>query len=139
MEKISFNFEFDMLSELIKMKNGINGQIKHELMSWLRLIEFYRQENALLKYRLSELVDNNDENNFLQVAEHFQNEFLLKDEALKRLIKSLQEYSDMVENAEAISARLLSSHNLLRKEIRQFEKKYSGLSTDFNQKMLQNI
>ena len=133
-----FNFEFDTFSEMIKMDKEINGQIKHELMSWLRLVEFYRQENALLKYRLSELVDNSDDNNFLQLAEYFQNEFLLKDESLKRLIKNIQEYSDLVENVEARSSHLLTSHNILRKEILQFEKKYSSLSTDFNEKMLEN-
>ena len=51
---------------MIKMNKPLNGQIKHELMSWLRLTEFLRQENALLKYRLSELVDNSEDDNFLQ-------------------------------------------------------------------------
>lgn len=124
-------------SEIIKMDEAINSQIKHELMSWLRLIEFYRQENALLKYRLSELVDNSNDRNFLQIAEYFQNEFLLKDDALKRMIKDLHEYSDIVENQEEVYPHLLSTHNNLRKEILQFKEKYSRLSTEFNEKMLQ--
>ncbi|MEO6893924.1 MAG: hypothetical protein ABI136_02755 [Ginsengibacter sp.] len=118
------------------MDNVKNSQIKHELKSWLRLIEFFRQENALLKYRLSELVDNSDDQNFLQIAEYFQNEFLLKDDALKRMIKDLQEYSDVVENQEEAYPRLLSIHNNLRKEILQFEKKYHCLSKEFNEKMM---
>ncbi len=121
------------------MDKAKNSQIKHELMSWLRLIEFFRQENALLKYRLSELVDYSDNSGFLQIAEYFQNEFLLKDEALKRLIINLQNYSELIENHEALSPGFLTTHNNLRKEILHFGKKYSDLSTNFNEKMLQNL
>ena len=127
-----------MFSEKINMDKAINGQIKHELMSWQRRIEFYRQETALLKYRLSELVDNSDDGNFLQIAEYFQNEFLSKDEALKKLIKDLQDYSDSIKNKETVSPNALSTHNIIRNDIHQFEEKYSRLSTDFNERMLKN-
>ncbi|MEO5909023.1 MAG: hypothetical protein ABIR50_11640, partial [Ginsengibacter sp.] len=70
-----------------------NNQIEQEHESWQRTIEFLRQENALLKYRLSEMVDNNEENNFLQIAEYFQNELLIKDDMLKILIDELQTYT----------------------------------------------
>ena len=133
-----YNFEKDMLPEIVKMDKVINGQIKHELSSWLRLIEFFRQENALLKYRLSELVDNNDDRNFLQIAEYFQNEFLLKDERLKRLIKELQDYAELIENGKSELSNHLSAHIRLRKCIHEFQKKYSSLSSEFNEKMLQN-
>ena len=139
MARVISNFDNDILAEIIKMDKAKNSQIKHELMSWLRLIEFFRQENALLKYRLSELVDSSDDNNFLQTAEYFQNEFLLKDESLKRLIINLQDYSDLIENCEVLSPHFLNTHNNLRKEIIHFEKKYSNLSTDFNEKMLQSF
>lgn len=124
---------------MIKMDKAINGQIKHELSSWLRLIEFFRQENALLKYRLSELVDDNDDRNFLQIAEYFQNEFLLKDEGLKKLIKDLQDYSELIENGKKESLNHLPAHIGLRKCIHEFEEKYSKLSVEFNEKMLENV
>lgn len=120
------------------MDNAINNQIKHEHMSWLRLIEFFRQENALLKYRLSEMVDNSEDSLFLQTAEYFQNELLLKDEALKKLIKELQEYSDIIQNKIAVSPQLINNHNKLRSDILEFEEKYATLSKEFNEKMLQN-
>jgi len=123
---------------MIKANKPLNGQIQHELTSWLRLIEFLRQENALLKYRLSELVDNSDDPNFLQIAEYFQNEFLIKDEALKKLIKDLRDYSDIIQKQEQVLTHPLITHNKLRKEISQFQEKYSSLSTEFNKKMLQN-
>jgi hypothetical protein len=127
-----------MDSEILKMDIVKNNQIKHEHMSWLRLIEFFRQENALLKYRLSEMVDNNDDSQFLQTAEYFQNEFLLKDEALKKLIKELQDYSDIIQNKPDLSKQLINAHNNLRNDILQFEEKYTLLSKEFNEKMLQS-
>ncbi len=127
-----------MVSETLKMDIAKNNQIKHEHMSWLRLIEFFRQETALLKYRLSEMVDNSEDHEFLQTAEYFQNELLLKDEALKKLIKELQDYSDIIQNKPAISAQLITTHNRLRDDILRFEEKYTSLSKEFNEKMLQS-
>ena len=127
-----------MDSEILKMDIAKNNQIKHEHMSWLRLIEFFRQENALLKYRLSEMVDNSEDSQFLQTAEYFQNEFLLKDEALKKLIKELQDYSDIIQNKPDLSKQLINAHNNLRNDILQFEEKYTLLSKEFNEKMLQS-
>jgi len=126
------------VSETLKMDIAKNNQIKHEHMSWLRLIEFFRQETALLKYRLSEMVDNSEDHEFLQTAEYFQNELLLKDEALKKLIKELQDYSDIIQNKPAVSAQLITTHNRLRDDILQFEEKYTSLSKEFNEKMLQS-
>lgn len=127
-----------MVSETLKMDIAKKNQIKHEHMSWLRLIEFFRQETALLKYRLSEMVDNSEDHEFLQTAEYFQNELLLKDEALKKLIKELQDYSDIIQNKPAISAQLITTHNRLRDDILRFEEKYTSLSKEFNEKMLQS-
>lgn len=107
-------------------------------MSWLRLVEFFRQENALLKYRLSEMVDNSDDGRFLQTAEYFQNELLLKDESLKKLIKELQDYSDIIQNKPALSPQLINTHNKLRNDILQFGENYQSLSRDFNETMLQS-
>jgi hypothetical protein len=126
-----------IMVDKLKMDNAINNQIKHEHMSWLRLIEFFRQENALLKYRLSELVDSSEDSHFLQTAEYFQNEFLLKDEALKMLIKQLQEYSDLIQNKIKVSPQLILTHNKIRNDILLFGKNYASLSKEFNEKMME--
>ncbi|MEO6905668.1 MAG: hypothetical protein ABI148_04860, partial [Ginsengibacter sp.] len=101
-----------------------------------RTIEFLRQENALLKYRLSEMVDNNEENNFLQIAEYFQNELLLKDDMLKILIDELQTYTELIKRNDTSSAKIILMHNKLRKEILVFQKEYLVFSKEFNEKML---
>lgn len=123
------------------MKSLKKTQFEHEYNAWARKLEFFAQENALLKYRLSEMVDNSEGNNFLQMAEYFQNELLLKDEMLKKLIKDLQEFYDLLrrfKSGQKLSEKITVNHNILRKDILQFEKKFLNLSDEFNKKMLEN-
>ena len=123
------------------MKSLKKTQFEHEYNAWTRKLEFFAQENALLKYRLSEMVDNNEGNNFLLMAEYFQNELLLKDEMLEKLIKELQEFSGLLgrfRSEQKLSEKITTYHNKLRKGILQFEKKFLNLSNDFNEKMLEN-
>lgn len=113
---------------------------EHE--AWKRSLEFYKQENALLKYRLSEMVDKSEGDHFLQTAEFFHNEFLLKDEWLHRLsqrLQSMQEeiYSDPVKAYP--NTYEMDLQNELRQQIWQFERDFIHLSNDFNQKMLKAI
>ena len=119
----------------------MNNQFEHEYYAWTRKIEFFSQENALLKYRLSEMVDNTEGNNFLQTAEYFQNELLLKDEMLKKIIKGLQEFSVLLlqfKNERIPSLKMAAQHDRLRKNILQFEKMFLSLSNEFNEKMVEN-
>ena len=115
-----------------------NDQKKYEYTSWQRMFEFFRQENALLKYRLSDLVDHNEQSHFLSLAEYFQNELLLKDEALNRLIKSVSELNTELNNItdKDIPDELICRQEKLRNDILQFEKKFLDLSSEFNEKML---
>jgi len=117
------------------MKIVKQNQFEHEHTAWLRSLEFFKQENALLKYRLSEMVDNNEDDLFLQMAEHFQNELLLKDELLNTLLKDLHG----LQNSEKLSDKMISRQNKLRNEILEFEKSFLHLSNEFNKKLLQSI
>ena len=124
---------------MIKPRKEISEQLKHELMSRLRLIEFYRQENALLKYRLSELVDSSEDKKFLQRAERFQNEFLLEDDTLKTLLRNVRQYLDWLEDENEKAPDILNNHHVLRDEILRFEKNFIRVSAAFNQTMLQAL
>ena len=119
-----------------------NNQFDQELSSWKIKLEHLKQENVLLKYRLSEIVDNNEDNNFLQMAEYFQNELLIKDDKLKRLFNTLDEFSDLVrglKNTNEFPDRIITDYNKLKKNIFQFEKKFMNLRHEFNEKMIENI
>ena len=119
-----------------------NDQIKHEYNLWQRSLEFFRQENTLLKFRLSEIVDINEQNHFLLIAEYFQNELLLKDEALNRLMKNLSEFDaqlNKVTGTKKIPESLIYQQEKLRSDILKFERDFLSLSNEFNKKMLQHI
>src|SRR5690348_18164116 len=57
-----------------------HDQFEHENLMWERTIEFFKQENAVLKTRLSIAIDGLNNNKFFKYAEYFQNQFLLRSE-----------------------------------------------------------
>ena len=121
------------------MTRPVRNQLEHEYNSWKRKLEFFKQENALLKYRLSEMVDSYEGTSFLQMAEYFQNELLLKDEGLNKLTTSLHEFvndGEEVRNQERYEEELIAKQNELRKKFLKFEKTFLSLSNEFNEKML---
>lgn len=112
--------------------------IDNDYQQWEQKLERFRQESALFKYRLSDMVDSDEENLFLQKAEYFQNELLLKDEMLKNLIKEVQGYKDLRENKLYLSKKINTLHPKLQNEISKFETLFLILSNEFNEQMLQN-
>ena len=121
------------------MTRPVRNQLEHEYNSWKRKLEFFKQENALLKYRLSAMVDSYEGTSFLQMAEYFQNELLLKDEGLNKLTTSLQEFVNDGEeerDQERYEEELIAKQNELRKKFLKFEKTFLSLSNEFNEKML---
>lgn len=121
------------------MTRPVRNQLEHEYNSWKRRLEFFKQENALLKYRLSEMVDSSEGTNFLQMAEYFQNELLLKDEGLKKLTTSLLEFANEtkeIRNQERFAEELIVKQKELRKNILEFEQSFLNLSNEFNEKLL---
>ncbi|HEV2833265.1 MAG TPA: hypothetical protein VGW31_14880 [Hanamia sp.] len=122
------------------MKTFKHNQLEAQNKAWERSLEFIKQENALLKYRLSEMVDYSDEKDFLQMAECFQNELLLKDDALDKLIKELKNFPDKIngQNANENAEKILYEHDKLRNKMAQLEEEFSQLSNEFNREMLKN-
>lgn len=121
---------------------ALQSQFKHEHKAWERSLEFFRQENTLLKYRLSEIVDHNEETRFIQLAEHFQNELLRKDEKLDHLMKELHGFSGGFIEATGENAsysKVIAAQENFRNQVLQLEKEFLLLSKDFNESMLQNI
>ncbi|HUZ59228.1 MAG TPA: hypothetical protein VMU83_10635 [Hanamia sp.] len=116
-------------------------QFWQELHSCKIKLEHFKQENVLLKYRLSEMVDNNEDHKFLQIAEYFQNELLIADDKLKKLFNKFDEFSAWLrksENKKELPGEIITEYNKLMKDIFQFENKFMNLSKEFNEKMFEN-
>ena len=118
-----------------------NNQFVHEQNSWRIKLEHFQQENVLLKYRLSEMVDDNEGNKFLQMAEYFQNELLIIDVMMEKLFNELEKFSGLLQenkNDSLVPVEVATDYNKLKKSFVHFENKFLNLSKEFNEKMLGN-
>ena len=111
-------------------------QYRYECSTWLRLLEFFKQENAFLKTRLSEVVDRNTDREFLALAEHFQNQFIIKDEFMDELRHDVNEIERGVKDTNSYikntDSKLDARQNKLRNEMEYLEKNFTQLKNDFN-------
>ena len=118
-----------------------SNQFDQEQHVWKIKLEQAKQENVLLKYRLSEMVDNSESSQFLQTAEFFQNELLIMDDKLRNLFLKLEEFSrfsQQPKNGKELPGNLMADYNKLKKDISLFERKFLDLSKEFNRKMSEN-
>ena len=112
-------------------------QFHEETMAWLRSLEFLRQENSHLKNRLAEVVDGSGDRDFLAQAEHFQNQFIIKDEYLDEMRHDVngQERSlqGQVRRRETgLDERLRQVQRRLRGQMDCLEREFTGLRNQFN-------
>ncbi len=114
-----------------------------ETLAWERLLGFYKQENALLKTRLSQVLDNNTEESFVETAEYFNNHFVFFDELMASLLQDIRQQKDMLEasaKGDHNNDKLINKYQQkLRKEIEKFEKESATLKHDFNSRLLSSF
>ena len=122
---------------MTNLKISKSEQFYHENKSWARSLDFYKMENAFLKTRLSEVVDQKMDKDFLTLAEHFQNQFIIKDEFIQELLQDinyqlrvLQE--GFIKNIMMPDNRLAKKQEKLRNEIEYLEKDFARLRNEFN-------
>jgi len=112
-------------------------QYAHEYQTWSRMLEFYKQESAFLKTRLSEVVDSGIDKNSLVLAEHFQNQFIIRDDFIMELRRDINGMGIAIkENANLASVKYDAKQNKLRNEISYLEKSFSLLKDEFNKYLL---
>lgn len=115
-------------------------QFLHENITWKRLLDFFIQENSFLKTRLSEVVDRTTDQTFIATAEHFQNEFILKDEYIHDIesdIKGQEKNLQLAFTQKRMpDGKVLKKQEKLRNEISYLEKEFSDLKNQFNKYLL---
>ena len=109
-------------------------QFHHENKTWNRMLEFFKQENILFKNRLSEVVDNSTDKEFLALAEHFQNRFIIKDEYIDELRHDINEQDKKLTESSTnfIDNKLIIRQEKLGNEMEYFEKDFNKLKNEFN-------
>jgi len=115
-------------------------QFLHENITWKRLLHFFIQENSFLKTRLSEVVDGETDKIFIENAEHFQNEFLLKDEFILGIGIDIKGQEQKLQSAFTQKIEPDTSacemQEKLRNEMTFLEKDFSDLKNQFNKYLL---
>jgi hypothetical protein len=121
---------------------GLNKteQFLHENITWKRLLDFFIQENSFLKTRLSEVVDRETDKIFIDNAEHFQNEFILKDEYIHDIGNDIKGHEKILqlafEQKREPDHKTCKMQEKLRNEMYYLEKEFSNLKNQFNKYLL---
>ena len=117
--------------------NNILEQFHHENMTWVRSLDFFKQENNFLKNRLSEVVDITSDKTFLAQAEHFQNQFIIKDEFVDELKHDVNEQEKMlmekyIKTGNGIEEPVIIRQKNIREQMEYLEKDFTNLRNEFN-------
>jgi hypothetical protein len=107
-------------------------KLKNDPDTWQKTLTDILHQNALLKYMLSEIVDENEDKDFLPTAEYFQNELLLNDEKVRILIKEVNEFEAMF--LRDCDEKYKQKYEKLEHEILDFKKNYHAFSRNFKLK-----
>lgn len=128
-----------MMFTMSKIKITAYDQFLHEVQTWDRSLDFYKQENNFLKTRLSHVLDNNSDKTFLAFAEQFNSRFLFIDEYIKDLKRDLSQQVNMLNQfmkGNITQQRPLENlQKKLRTEMVNFEKIVTAIKYDFNQQL----
>ncbi len=118
------------------MEKNKTDQVLQECTAWERLLDFFKQENSHLKTRLSEVLDNKTDKDFLALAEHFQNQFILKDEFIDEMSHDVREQEQHLlivsDKKAAIEDRLIKKQKKIRNEMEFLEKDFNRMKNEFN-------
>jgi hypothetical protein len=125
-----------MITKDLKDSSTLN-QFQFEVHAWIRLIEFLIQENTYLKNRLSEVIDQIKDRENLALAEHFQNQFIVKDDVYDHIMHDLKKQSYKWKEIKSFSSKDLHEDlNKIRKnlsdQIAFIERDHAVLTKDYN-------
>ena len=112
-------------------------QYRFEHLTWERMLDFFKQENAFLKTRLSQVLDRKIDNEFLALAEQFQNQFIIKDDFIDELKHDINEMERAIKESTLTmkivpDIKVENKHNKLRNEMEYLEKNFAQLKNEFN-------
>lgn len=118
------------------MEKNKTDQVLQECMAWERLLDFFKQENSYLKTRLSEVLDNKTDKDFLALAELFQNQFILKDEFVYEMLDDVKEQGKnlniLADKKATIEEHLIKKQKKIRNEMEFLEKDFNRIKNEFN-------
>jgi len=125
-----------MITKDLKDRSTLN-QFQFEIHSWIRLVEFLNQENTYLKNRLSEVIDQIKDIENLALAEHFQNQFIVKDDVYDHILHNLKKQAHEWREIKMVTSKdirdeLAKTQKNLRDQIEFIERDHALMTKDYN-------
>ena len=84
-------------------------------------------------------VDHKTDKDFLNLAEQYQNKFILKDEFINEIMqdakKQEETIKDIISKKSMLEERIIKKQQKLRNETEYLEKDYTKLKNDFNRQL----
>lgn len=111
-------------------------QFRHESDTWKRYLQFIQQENNHLKTRLSQVLQHDTDEQFLERAEYFQSKFIAEDDTVNMLRQDIHELDNMLtkempEEASTVK-ELQKKLKKMHKDMEIVERQFNKLKSDFN-------
>jgi hypothetical protein len=105
--------------------------------AWLKSIEFYEGEFAILNKRLLEIASKNTGVEILSQVEHFQNQFIIQQnnmDELKHLIRGhdANVSADAKQHSGKMNTLMVGEHHEVREKFERVEKIINDLRQEFN-------
>jgi hypothetical protein len=106
------------------------AQLMLENETWLRTLDYLRQENTFLKNRLAQFAQRDMNPGILNTLETYQNQFLDKDTVITLLRKDISVQELAIEKSVDVDD-VTKKQDQLRTDMRSMEREFSKLQKDF--------
>ena len=111
--------------------------LNYEHTDWLRAIDFFKDDLAILQKRLAEVAFKNNRESVQAGVEHFQNQFIIQKNNLDELRHYVNEHIAHVQDKysaakPAAGDELLNEHEQRKSEFLSLEKTMANLRHEFN-------
>ena len=119
-------------------ENIVITQANNESEGWKRILGFLQQENIHQKNTLADMLKRNDGRNeyLLEIAEHYQSQFLQQDEAFRLMWNDLSMLDRLIKEEmpgnDPHTREACYRQMMLRKEIKDLELNFDKLKRDFS-------
>jgi len=111
-------------------------QFEDVLATWKQLLNARMEENIFLKYKISEILKNNFNQNLLEEIEEFQTQFIKEDELINSLRKDISELDNYILSKVLQNGKMEKSFDAkiedLRKDIAHSDSRFHASKSAFD-------
>ena len=111
-----------MKNKIVQDQNDLEKKIRQfqdVLATWKQLLNARMEENILLKYKISEILKNNFNQDSLEEIEEFQTQFIKEDELINSLRKDVSELDNYILSKVLQNGKMEKSFDVKIEDLRK--------------------